>query len=563
MAAAAAPAPPPDKDHSPVPDYLADADAVLKDQGVKWRYGRPPDYSKTRKVYAETKQMNHEAGSLIQMVENLVKNWEIEASFKPRIEDWRTVDAPNYTFAINGNPPQSAEHMLKVGTYNAIISPNEYYSPENSDFASSHKTFKRMMPTFAWEVLEVYSGPPHVAFRWRHWGTMKNDYVGFNDKGEKVTAKAHGGSIDIEGVTVATVDDKVRLRRVETWFDPMEMFRQIAPQGIVNKEAVAWRVSRTPSPVTNRTATPEAAFKKPDEPAEITRPATAQRTESVAVQLPQPDIAAQTESAPAKDAPPEVGPDTKDDAEAQSHQQQSTSDKLADLPLVCPFADANRFAQANGTLSEAKTEHESESSVQLPQTNNVEKPVEVRSADFAEPLQTAQAQEVNGHVQTSVPVQGSSEPAESGSDQFHELEQWHEASDILIGTAPGCEPEKFHDAVDIEHDTSTASSEAGSWTAVTPPASDPPTPRRSTYSSSITSGSDQGQSSNQTSPTEAFFSHYPADKVHPHPKDMENAVSPEPGEGVAAAPDSEEARLTHIEMSKITSFECPFLMNRE
>jgi hypothetical protein len=55
--------------------------------------------------------------------------------------------------------------MLKVGTYNAIIAPNQYYSPENSDFSSSHKTFKRMMPTFAWEVLEVYSGPPVVAFR--------------------------------------------------------------------------------------------------------------------------------------------------------------------------------------------------------------------------------------------------------------------------------------------------------------------------------------------------------------------------------------------------------------
>jgi hypothetical protein len=71
--------------------------------------------------------------------------------------------------------------MLKVGTYNAIIAPNDYYDPTKSDFASSHKTFKRMMPTFAWEVLEVYSGPPVVAFKWRHWGVMKNDYVGFNE----------------------------------------------------------------------------------------------------------------------------------------------------------------------------------------------------------------------------------------------------------------------------------------------------------------------------------------------------------------------------------------------
>lgn len=63
-----------------------------------------------------------------------------------------------------------------------------------------------------------------------------------HSKGEKVTAKAHGGSIDIQGVTVATVDDKLRLQSVHTWMDPMEMFRQIAPEGIVNKEAVGHKM---------------------------------------------------------------------------------------------------------------------------------------------------------------------------------------------------------------------------------------------------------------------------------------------------------------------------------
>lgn len=54
-------------------------------------------------------------------------------------------------------------------------------------------------------------------------------------KGEKVTAKAHGGLIEIQGITVAKVNEKLRLQSVETWFDPMEMFRQIAPNGLVNK----------------------------------------------------------------------------------------------------------------------------------------------------------------------------------------------------------------------------------------------------------------------------------------------------------------------------------------
>ena len=127
------------------------------------------------------KKANHSAASLPDLVEKLVKNWEIEASYKMDLKDWRTVDTSNYSFSVNGGPPQTGDHMLRVGTYNAIIEPNEYYCPFHSSFDASHKTFKRMMPTFAWEVLEVFSGPPQVSFRWRHWGVMKEDYVGFNE----------------------------------------------------------------------------------------------------------------------------------------------------------------------------------------------------------------------------------------------------------------------------------------------------------------------------------------------------------------------------------------------
>jgi hypothetical protein len=177
---------------------------------------------------------------------------------------------------MNGSPPQTGEHMLKVGTYNAIIaSPNEFYSPEHLDLEKSHKTFKSMMPTFAWEVLEVYSGPPTVVFKWRHWGMMKGDYAGVNayvltyifptpllsihslspylsltpksqpdrksdqyrqnSKGENVTIPAHGGKIDIQGVTIARVSPEFRVQSLETFFDPLEMFRQIAPGGELSR----------------------------------------------------------------------------------------------------------------------------------------------------------------------------------------------------------------------------------------------------------------------------------------------------------------------------------------
>lgn len=55
-----------------------------------------------------------------------------------------------------------------------------------------------------------------------------------------------------------------------------------------------------------------------------------------------------------------------------------------------------------------------------------------------------------------------------------------------------------------------------------------------------------------------------AEKVHPHPHNMEETVKPSAGEAVAAPADSTETKMTHEEMSKLgNAGECPFLMNRE
>ncbi|KAL5359690.1 hypothetical protein BJX96DRAFT_60863 [Aspergillus floccosus] len=211
-----------------LPDFVLDPNAVLKDTEASWRHGAPPSYAKTREFYEKTKTQSHEAGSLPDLVEKLVKNWEIEASFKTSLADWRTIDQKTYTFSLNGGPSQTGDHMLKVGTYNALLTASSYYDPAHNDFETSHKAFKRMMPTFAWEVLEVYSGPPVVVFKWRHWGEMAKDYVGYNDRGEKTTIKAHGGLIDIQGIVIAKVNAALQLEKIDVWYDPMEMFRQIA-----------------------------------------------------------------------------------------------------------------------------------------------------------------------------------------------------------------------------------------------------------------------------------------------------------------------------------------------
>lgn len=41
-----------------LPDYVTSPNAIFKDEGVQWRYGKAPDYTKTRKVWEEGKTID-------------------------------------------------------------------------------------------------------------------------------------------------------------------------------------------------------------------------------------------------------------------------------------------------------------------------------------------------------------------------------------------------------------------------------------------------------------------------------------------------------------------------
>ncbi|KAH9837490.1 hypothetical protein Tdes44962_MAKER01846 [Teratosphaeria destructans] len=530
---------PPAEPSPAIPDYLASPNAVFADQGVQWRYGKAPDYSKTRKVWEEgiipprltckrlRKKMNHEAGSLPQLVENLVKNWEVEASFKPRLEDWRTIDHEKYTFAINGGTPQTAQHMLKVGTYNAIIAPNEYYSPENSDFASSHKTFKRMMPTFAWEVVEVYSGPPTVAFKWRHWGVMKNDYVGFNNKGEKIVAKAHGGPIEIFGVTVATVDDKVRLQAVDTWMDSLDMFRQIAPNGVVNKEAM------------NRNVSLESALDVHEEfvPADASTPSTQDMAHGRGETT---GDAANVSPAMATQQPHEHGVPQPDGVKIAEQFNKAGAQQQPAPEDVIP----KHISNSTGEAADAFVPHQG-ADTSIKAVGHDDTAVASASQTVVDTAATQRAHAELGHTPTN----------------FHAAHEHVPHPDPAASQGLTTEPvaADAEDARAVDVTSERQDSRAA----------------RAMNSSSVSGDVDDrvrlGQSGDmmdeqrQYGTYDAVDQHLekPAGEVHPHPHHAVEEMQPQPGEAVAVPATAEETVMTHEEMSRITPSECPFMMNRE
>lgn len=63
----------------------------------------------------------------------------------------------------------------------------KYYKADEESFESSHDVFRYALPRgFAWEVLAVYSGPPVISFKFRHWGYFEGPFKGHAPTGEMV-----------------------------------------------------------------------------------------------------------------------------------------------------------------------------------------------------------------------------------------------------------------------------------------------------------------------------------------------------------------------------------------
>ena len=78
--------------------------------------------------------------------------------------------------------------------------PKELYDYKSYDWKQTHELFHNSFAAFPWEVLEVFTGPPVVAFSWRHWGHFTGSFKGNKGKGEL---------IEVFGWATAEVNDKL------------------------------------------------------------------------------------------------------------------------------------------------------------------------------------------------------------------------------------------------------------------------------------------------------------------------------------------------------------------
>ncbi|XP_059430877.1 pathogen-related protein-like [Corylus avellana] len=189
-------------------------------KNTKWRFG-VPDYSVVNKLFDEGRTKIWPAGSLEDKVQRLVKTWEMEFFHKPNFDDFKTIDPKKFTFVLNGRKGLNLEEIGKLGGgYNPLLQtslPEKFrgYNPDGETAESSHRTFTTTFPRgFALEILHVYSGPPVIVYKFRHWGYMEGPFKGHAPTGERV---------ELYGMAIFEVDEEMRVVKVEFFFDPGQL----------------------------------------------------------------------------------------------------------------------------------------------------------------------------------------------------------------------------------------------------------------------------------------------------------------------------------------------------
>ncbi|KAF3442397.1 hypothetical protein FNV43_RR16313 [Rhamnella rubrinervis] len=197
--------------------FLNDEDEA----NTHWRHGGPPTYDDVNQLFEQGRTKEWPKGSLEETVQNAVKSWEMELSHKTRLQDFKTINPTRFKLIVNGREGLSAGETLSLGSYNALLKnslPKEfqYYKADEETFESSHEAFRTAFPRgFAWEVLQVYSGPPLISYKFRHWGFFEGPYKGHAPTGELV---------QFFGLGTLKVDDNLKVEDVEIYYDPAELF---------------------------------------------------------------------------------------------------------------------------------------------------------------------------------------------------------------------------------------------------------------------------------------------------------------------------------------------------
>ncbi|CAI9115654.1 OLC1v1016628C5 [Oldenlandia corymbosa var. corymbosa] len=220
--------------------YLTEEDL----KNTSWRFG-PPNYDVVNKLFEEGRTQKWPEGSVEEKVQRLLKTWEMELVHKANPDEYKTLDAKNFTISINGRKPLTLEGIVKIGGgYNLFLQtglPEKFrvYDPATETKETSMQIFTSTFPRgFAIEILRVYSGPPSIVYKFRHWAYMEGAFKGHAPTGELV---------EFFGTGVFEVDEQSnKIVKVQFFYDPKQLLEGLVKGDKIGDELKATASSTCP-----------------------------------------------------------------------------------------------------------------------------------------------------------------------------------------------------------------------------------------------------------------------------------------------------------------------------
>ncbi|XXG60814.1 hypothetical protein AAC387_Pa04g2632 [Persea americana] len=218
------------------------------EKNTKWKYGAPPNFDVVNKLFEEGRTNVWPKGSLEERVQAIVKTWDMEIFHKTCIDDFKTLNPEKFTVSLNGGPTHGLEDVL-VGGYKALLQTSlpeslRAYNPAVETFESSHEAFTTAFPRgFALEILEVYSGPPTIVYKFRHWSFMEGPFKGHAPTGELV---------EFYGIGIFKVDESMKIEKVELFYDHSQLIGSLLKGPLLDDASQSPGTSAIGCPFLNR-----------------------------------------------------------------------------------------------------------------------------------------------------------------------------------------------------------------------------------------------------------------------------------------------------------------------
>ncbi|SCU98884.1 LAMI_0F16600g1_1 [Lachancea mirantina] len=175
-----------------------------------WR-GKVPNYAEINEKLSVQRQKHFEPNSLEELVSNLVRCFEMEATHKANPADWISVDHNVFVMTVNGGPAVTIKDLVTKGGYNVFIGDQPGYNASESNYEKSEEVFRNALRQgFLWELLDLKTDLPKAYLKWRHWGIKDGEFNGH---------KGDGSLLEFPGSSVVTLNDKMQIIKLEHEFD--------------------------------------------------------------------------------------------------------------------------------------------------------------------------------------------------------------------------------------------------------------------------------------------------------------------------------------------------------